>query len=234
MKHADRLIVALDVESSSRAGELVEQLSPHVGWFKLGSVLFTREGPEICRIVKSAGARLFLDLKFHDIPNTVYGAVTSAMGLDVDMLTIHTSGGQAMMEAAVKAREDSGRSDVMIVGVTVLTHLDLEDFRALFASDRAPEDTVPALARMAQDAGLDGVVASAKELTTIKRFAGPDFKVVTPGIRLADGSKDDQTRVVTPGRAIRDGADYLVVGRPVIAASDPVDACQKILADMTG
>ncbi|MCZ6767303.1 MAG: orotidine-5'-phosphate decarboxylase [bacterium] len=234
MSSADRLIVALDVESSDRARELVDQLSPHVSWFKLGSVLFTREGPEICRIVKSAGARLFLDLKFHDIPNTVYGAVTSAMGLDIDMLTIHTSGGQAMMEAAVRAREECGRSDVMIIGVTVLTHLALEDFRQLFASDRAPEDTVLALTRTAQDAGLDGVVASAKELTLIKRFAGPDFKVVTPGIRLADGSTDDQARVVTPGRAIRDGADYLVVGRPVIAADDPVDACQKILADMTG
>lgn len=230
---AKRLAIALDVRTPDEAADLMEKLSPHADWFKIGSVLYTREGPSVCRLVKDAGARLFLDLKFHDIPNTVYGAVRAALDLGVDMMTLHTSGGQAMLAAAVRARSESGRDDVLIVGVTVLTHLKLEDFQALFASKRAPENTVVALATLAKEAGIDGVVASARELPSIKKHVGADFKVVTPGIRLADDSADDQTRIVTPGQAIRDGADFLVVGRPVIAAEDPVAACQKILADMT-
>jgi len=231
-KMSDRLIVALDVRDYDEAARLVERLSPHVGWFKIGSVLFTREGPRVCRLVTESGARLFLDLKFHDIPNTVRGAVTSALALDAGMLTLHASGGEDMLRAAVEARHDAGRSDVMLVAVTVLTHMAIEDFHSLFASNRAPEDTVAALSSVAARAGLDGVVASAAEAESIKRRMGEGFKVVTPGIRLPGDDKGDQTRVVAPRRAVEWGADFLVVGRPIIAAQDPVVACRRVLDDM--
>jgi orotidine-5'-phosphate decarboxylase len=222
----------LDVKSFEEAETLVEQLSPLAGWFKIGSVMFTREGPRVCRLVKDSGAGLFLDLKFHDIPNTVFGAVTSAAELGADMLTVHLSGGEAMLAAAVRAREEAGRNDLVIVGVTVLTHLTFEDFHSLFVTDRSTKETVLALTKLARKCGLSGVVASAKELPLIRRHLGPDFTVVTPGIRMADGSSDDQVRIVTPRRAIEDGASYIVVGRPIIAAPDPVDACQRILENM--
>ena len=228
---AQRLIVALDVDSYDEAKRLVQLLSPHVGTFKIGSVLYTREGPKVCRLVTDADARLFLDLKFHDIPNTVAGAVTSALGVGADMLTLHVSGGEAMLRAAVAAREQSGKK-VLLLGVTVLTHLDFEDLHALFAMERTPEQTMLAFAKLAGAAGLDGVVASAREAALIKKHLGPEFAVVTPGIRLADAEHDDQTRVVTPAKAIAEGADYLVVGRPVIAASDPVAACSAIVDEM--
>jgi orotidine-5'-phosphate decarboxylase len=230
---AERLIVALDVGGSDEATRIIDLLSPHVGWFKVGSILFSRLGPAVCRQVKDSGAKLFLDLKFHDIPNTVHGAVSSALDLDVDMLTLHTSGGRTMLEAAVRARQDAGRQNVLLVGVTVLTHLTFEDFHSLFASGRSPEDTVLALAATARESGLDGVVASAKEAPLVKSHLGADFTVVTPGIRPAGGAKHDQTRVVTPQQAIENGADYLVVGRPIIADSDPVGACHRILDNMT-
>jgi orotidine-5'-phosphate decarboxylase len=230
---SERLIVALDVKGYDEAAKLVDALSAQVGYFKVGSVLFTREGPRICRLVKDSGARLFLDLKFHDIPNTVSGAVKSALDLDVDMLTLHLSGGEAMLSAAVEARRVAGCENVIIVGVTVLTHLTFEDFHSLYLSGRTPPETVLALAEMAGRVGLDGVVASARELPTIKRHLGPEFKVVTPGIRPADAAVGDQVRVATPKQAIRDGADYLVVGRPIIAAADPSDACRRILQEMS-
>jgi orotidine-5'-phosphate decarboxylase len=226
------LIIALDVDTYDGAAGLIKVLAPQVRWFKLGSVLFTREGPRVCRLVKDAGAKLFLDLKFHDIPNTVRGAVRSATALGADMITLHTSGGEAMMEAAVAARDQTGQRDMVIVGVTVLTHLDLSDFRSLFASEREPGQTIVTLAEAAKRSGLDGVVASAKELPMIKEKLGRSFKVVTPGIRPADSAKDDQTRVARPAQAVADGADYLVVGRPVYGASDPADACRRILDDM--
>jgi orotidine-5'-phosphate decarboxylase len=229
---SQRLIIALDVDSYDRAAALVESLSPLVGYFKIGSVLFTREGPRVCRLVKESGAKLFLDLKYHDIPNTVLGAVSSALDLDVDMMTLHASGGEAMLAAAVEARTAAHRDDVLLVGVTVLTHLALADFHSMFASSRDSEQTVVALARTAERAGLDGIVASARELPLIRRELGESFKVVTPGIRLAQATGDDQTRVATPARAIADGADFLVVGRPVIAADDPGAACHRILEDM--
>lgn len=232
---AGRLIIALDSDSYEQADELVRQLSPHVGWFKIGSVLFTREGPRISRLVKDAGAKLFLDLKFHDIPNTVRGAVISAASLGADMITVHSSGGQAMMRAAVEGRSESRRPGMIIVGVTVLTHLDMNDFRRLLGArsdSSAHENTVVTLAQAAQRSGIDGVVASARELCVLKERLGSRFIVVTPGIRLMGDSQDDQTRVATPARAVADGADYLVVGRPVTAASDPVDACRRILEDM--
>jgi orotidine-5'-phosphate decarboxylase len=228
---AERLIVALDVDSLDQAAAIVRLLSPHVGWFKVGSVLFTRAGADVCRLVKESGAKLFLDLKFHDIPNTVRGAVRSALGLDVDMLTLHASGGGAMLEAAVRAKEEAGKQ-TLLVGVTVLTHLTFDDFHSIFATERAPQDTMIALSGIAAASGLDGVVASAREAALIKRHRGGDFVVVSPGIRMPEGSKDDQQRVVTPQQAIENGSDYLVVGRPIIASADPVGACQRILDNM--
>jgi orotidine-5'-phosphate decarboxylase len=232
MTPAQHLIIALDVDSFDDARRLVGALGPHAGWFKIGPVLFTREGPRVCALVREAGARLFLDLKFHDIPNTVRGAVKSALALGADMITLHASGGAAMLRAARQAAEESGRRDAILVGVTVLTHLSEAEFNATFASGRAVGESVLALARVARDGGMDGVVASAQELPAIRRALGREFVVVTPGIRLPDAKRDDQTRIVTPEQAIRDGADYLVVGRPIIAAKDPVAACREILARM--
>lgn len=223
----DKLIIALDVTSSTDAARLIEQLSPLAGWFKVGSRLFTREGPHVCELVKNSGAKLFLDLKFHDIPNTVYGAVESALGLDADMMTLHASGGEAMMKAAVRAVTDARKSNVKLVGVTVLTHFKLDEFITLFSSSSAQEEMVYKLADAARSSGLNGVVASARELPGLKKRFGSEFTVVTPGIRLAgEGGKDDQARVVTPEQAIGDGADYIVVGRPIIAADDPAAACR--------
>ena len=136
MSAANRLIVALDVHGFDEASSLVKTLSPHVGWFKIGSVLFTSAGPDVCRLVNESGAKLFLDLKFHDIPNTVRGAVRSALSLDADMITLHVSGGEAMLTAAVQVKEEEGKQDTLLVGVTVLTHLTFDDFHSIFATER--------------------------------------------------------------------------------------------------
>jgi len=232
VRTADRLIVALDVDSLDAARALVASLSPHAGWFKIGSVLFTREGPRVCTLVKESGAKLFLDLKYHDIPNTVAGAVKNALALGADMITLHASGGPTMLRAARTAADEAGRSDVVLVAVTVLTHLDEREFNATFGVGRKVEESVLAFARVAHEGGMTGVVASAQELPAIKRAMGKNFVVVTPGIRLPDAGKDDQTRVVTPEQAIRDGADYLVVGRPIIAAKDPAAAARAVVDRM--
>jgi orotidine-5'-phosphate decarboxylase len=232
MTPARRLIVALDVDSFDDARRLVAALGPHVGWFKIGPVLFTREGPRVCALVREAGARLFLDLKFHDIPNTVHGAVKGALALGADMITLHASGGADMLRAARAAADEAGRRDAILLGVTVLTHLSEAAFNATFASSRPVGESVLALARVAREGGMTGVVASAQELPAIRRVLGREFVVVTPGIRLPEAKQDDQTRVVTPEQAIRDGADYLVVGRPIVAAPDPVAACREVLARM--
>jgi orotidine-5'-phosphate decarboxylase len=228
----DQLIVAVDTETYDDAARLIEQLAGHLDWYKIGSKLFTREGPRICDLVKQAGGKLFLDLKYHDIPNTVHGAVTSAMELDVSMLTLHASGGPDMLIKAREAVEEAGKPDVILVAVTVLTSFNADAFVSQFGSDRTPEDMVVALATIARESGMNGVVASARELRTIKERVGRDFIVVTPGIRLPDAGKDDQTRVVTPEAAILDGSDYLVVGRPIIAAPDPAAACKAIIDRM--
>jgi orotidine-5'-phosphate decarboxylase len=232
VSHGDKLIVALDVETYDDAAAMVKKLSPHLSWYKVGSKLFTREGERVCRLVKDAGGMLFLDLKFHDIPNTVYGAVRSAMTLNCDMLTLHASGGAEMMQRARDAANDAGRPDVILVGVTVLTSFSGNAFASMFSSTRGAADIVASLAMTAREAGMNGVVASAQELHLIKDRVGKDFVVVTPGIRLPDAAADDQTRVVTPEAAIQGGADYIVVGRPIIAAPDPAVACCEILDRM--
>lgn len=227
-----RLIVALDVDSFDDARALVAVLGDHVDWFKIGPVLFTREGPRVLDVVKKSGARLFLDLKFHDIPNTVQGAVKNALAMGADMMTLHASGGPTMLSAARTAAEESGRPDAILVAVTVLTHLSPAEFNATFGSTRPVAESVVAMARVAKEGRMSGVVASAQELPAIKKAMGREFIVVTPGIRLPDAKKDDQTRVVTPEQAVRDGADYLVVGRPIIGAKDPVAACREVLERM--
>ncbi len=228
----ERLIVAVDVDSLDAARALVKELAPLVRWFKIGFELFTREGPAAAQMVKDAGANLFLDLKFHDIPNTVRGAVKSALALGADMMTLHASGGAAMLRAGREAANEAGREGVILVGVTVLTHHSENDFNSVFASKRKLEDSVLALARVARDGGMSGVVASAKELPAIKAAIARDFVVVTPGIRLPGAKKDDQTRVVTPEQAIKDGADFIVMGRPITAAKDPLAACDEVLRRM--
>lgn len=227
------VIVALDYGSAAPALELVARLSPGLCRLKIGKELFTRAGPALVETLQKQGFEVFLDLKFHDIPNTVQGAVRSALAIGADMMTFHASGGPTMLRAAREAVDQANRSDVILVAVTVLTHLDEKEWNTTFGGERGLEETVLSLARTARASGMTGVVASARELPAIKRALGAGCVVVTPGIRLPGAGKDDQTRVVTPEQAIRDGADYLVVGRPIVAAPDPVAACREVVARMT-
>ncbi|OGB96457.1 MAG: orotidine 5'-phosphate decarboxylase [candidate division NC10 bacterium RIFCSPLOWO2_12_FULL_66_18] len=219
-----RLIVALDVPTLSEATDLARRLAPHLAGVKIGSQLFTAEGPRAVHAMHDLGLRVFLDLKFHDIPNTVGGAVAAATSLGVWMLNVHASGGPAMMAAA--ATGAGGRT--LVLGVTVLTSVEEKDLQATLGTVRTLRDHVLHLAREAKAAGLDGVVASPHEIADIRQACGPGFLIVTPGVRPAGAERGDQRRVMTPGEAIRAGADYVVVGRPILAAKDPVEAAQRI------
>ena len=230
----DQLIVALDVESGGRALELADSLRDVAGAFKIGSRLFTLEGPAFVRRLTERGDKVFLDLKFHDIPNTVATAVEAAALLGVWMLNVHAAGGRKMMTAAVDAAHTTaaktGRQAPLVIAVTVLTSMNAQ---ALSESGvEAPVlDQVVRLARLTQDAGLDGVVASAQETALIREQCGKNFAIVTPGIRdhAAGGKQDDQERTMTAGEAIAAGASYIVVGRPIIGAADPRAAAEKLL-----
>jgi orotidine-5'-phosphate decarboxylase len=231
-----RLIVALDLPSADRAARMAEKLRGRVGLFKIGSELFGAEGPVLARYLAARGEAVFLDLKFHDIPNTVRGAAREATQLGVRIFNVHASGGRKMMEAAregaLEARSGkSGRKPPVILAVTVLTSLANEDLREI-GIEGSPEEAVVRLARLAQSAGLDGVVASAREASAIRQACGPRFVIVTPGIRPASASAHDQARVSTPEEAIRAGADYLVVGRPITAAQEPEAAAEAIVAEI--
>lgn len=212
------LIIALDVQGLAEAARLVDLLRPTTAWFKVGPVLFTPAGPEAVRMVHTAGGRVFLDLKFHDIPQTVAGGVAAAVDLGVALLTVHCAGGPAMLEAAARAAAGSG---MRVLGVTRLTS---------DAGRVGPR--VLRAAEMAKSAGLDGVTASARECARLKAGFGHEFKVLTPAIRPSGTAAGDQARVVTPRQAVRAGADYLVVGRPVLAAPDPAAAARAIAAEM--
>jgi orotidine-5'-phosphate decarboxylase len=233
----DQLLIALDVPTGSEALRLADRLRGSVGGFKIGSQLFTAEGPAVVRALTGKGDRVFLDLKFHDIPNTVANAVAAATSLGVWMVNVHASGGTKMMQAAAEAARKTttaeGRPAPLVIAVTVLTSM-----TAAAMSEAGPSvplsDQVSRLARLAQDAGLDGVVASPQETSAIRALCGPGFAIVTPGIRggAAVSAKDDQERTMTAAGAIAAGSSYLVVGRPVIAAADPRGAAEKIAAEI--
>jgi orotidine-5'-phosphate decarboxylase len=233
----NRILVALDVESAARAIAVADTLRGSVGGFKVGKQLFTADGPGIVRTLAERGDRVFLDLKFHDIPNTVGGAVESAVATGAWMVNVHASGGRKMMQAAAKAAAAAAaranRPRPLVIGVTVLTSLDSHDLLETGVS-RTVVDQVISLARLAQDAGLDGVVASPQEIAAIRHACGPDFLIVTPGIRPADGqmATDDQARTMSPAEAVAAGASYLVIGRPILAAADPRAAAEDIRAQM--
>ena len=235
---ADKLLVALDVESGMRALELAEALRGVTGGVKIGSRLFTLEGPALVRELTSRGSRVFLDLKFHDIPNTVAQAVDAAVQTGAWMIDVHAGGGSAMMQAAARAARDAakaaGRTPPLVIGITVLTSMDEAALRET-GVERPLIDQVSALASAARTSGLDGVVCSPHEIAAVRRACGPDFTVVTPGIRGASAGheKNDQTRTMGPSEAVRAGASYLVVGRPIIAAPDPRDAAQRIVTELS-
>jgi orotidine-5'-phosphate decarboxylase len=232
-----QLLVALDVESGDRALELATTLHGLADGVKIGSRLFTLEGPGLVRRLSDEGTRVFLDLKFHDIPNTVAQAVEAAVITGAWMINVHASGGVPMMHAAAKAAAEaaarSNRPTPLVIGVTVLTSMDDNTLRA-GGVNRPLLDQVIALARLAQQAGLDGVVASPQETAAIRAACGPEFAIVTPGIRGASAGveKNDQARTMAPAEAVRAGASYLVVGRPIIAAADPRSAAQKIVEEI--
>lgn len=221
-------IVALDVSTTEEALALVERL-PDADFYKVGLQLYTAVGPSVVRTLKDRGLGVFLDLKFHDIPNTVAGAVRSAAALGVDLLTLHASGGSAMLEAAARAAVGCERPP-RLFGVTVLTSLTREGLARAWGRDGVDAGVEAArLARIADEAGLDGVVTSVHEVAGIRKAARPDLPVLTPGIRLPGDDPGDQARVATPAEAARLGVDFVVVGRAVTAASDPAAAYRRVI-----
>ena len=226
------IIAALDVPTAEQALQLAAEIAPAVGAFKIGSELFTSAGPDIVKRVRATGASVFLDLKFHDIPNTVIKAVTSAVQLDVQMLTVHTSGSFDMLKAAEKAAEEVawklGRIPPLVLGVTVLTSMNAGALREI-GLDGNIEFQVRRLATLAMKAGLRGLVCSPQEVAKLRQFIPPAMQLVTPGIRTGAEKADDQARTMTPKEAMTAGANWLVIGRPIYAAENPRAAAEKIL-----
>lgn len=220
------LILALDTPDPTSALSLLDRV-PQVTWVKLGSVLFTQAGPGLIVELRRRGLRIFLDLKWHDIPNTVRGAVERARGLGVDMVSVHTLGGRAMMAAA----KGAAGTALIVVGVTVLTSHDEVELSSLLGREAEPQVEVTRLAELARQAGIDGVVSSPLEVARLRAALGHSAVLVTPGIRAAASAKDDQARIATAGSAVRDGANFLVVGRPVLDAPDPYRAWEDLRAE---
>lgn len=232
----DRLIVALDFDSEEKTLELVRALSGRLSTFKVGHQLFTRYGPPIVRKIHDLGGRVFLDLKYHDIPTTVAKAGIEAARLGVFMFNVHVSGGGTMMKRCTdmvsEACQKEGLNRPWIIGVTLLTSVCEETLRDDLGVSRSIGQQVRHFAALAKADGLDGVVASAREIGEIRDACGDDFVIVTPGIRPEGASLDDQSRVATPRWAIQEGADYLVIGRPITGANDPLKAAEAILGEM--
>jgi len=233
----DRLLVALDVDNADRALALADQVHGIAGGLKVGSRLFTMAGPDLVRRLVESGARVFLDLKFHDIPNTVAQAVDAAVRTGAWMINVHASGGSAMMQAAARAAAEAakatGRPTPLVIAVTVLTSMDQEALIQIGVTGPLL-DHVLVLARMAHAAGMHGVVASPHETAAIRQACGPNFAIVTPGIRGASAGqeKNDQARTMGPAEAVNAGATYIVVGRPIIAAPEPRVAAEAIVAEL--
>ena len=235
MTARERIIIPLDVPSAEEAAGIVARLKGRVGMFKVGLELYTAAGPDVvCRIAEQ-GERVFLDLKLHDIPNTVAKATAVAARLGAAMIDFHLGGGARMLEASRQAVDSAGLSATerpILLGITVLTSFDRDDLVSVGVNDRV-EDQVTRLARLGRAAGLDGVVASPHEVSAIRSACGPRFVIVTPGIRPAGASYGDQRRVMTPRDAIDAGSDYLVIGRPILEARDPVAAVESIVAEIS-
>ena len=231
----DRLIVALDVDSLEQAQKLVKLLAGEVGMFKIGKQLFTHAGPQAVQLIQDLGGEIFLDLKFHDIPNTVAKAAIEATRLGVKMFNVHASGSLEMMRMTVKevervCRQEKLRRPIMLA-VTVLTSLNQDDLQRV-GVEHEVADQVVRLALLTKEAAMDGVVASPQEVPVIRKACGRSFVIVTPGIRPSDGKPNDQQRVMTPHDAVRGGVDYIVVGRPILEARDPIEAARAIVANM--
>ena len=234
MQAKDRLIVALDVPEREKALEIVDMLYDCCGMFKIGLEPFCNFGPTFVEEIQDRGGRVFLDLKFHDIPRTVAQAGRAAARLGVEMFNVHIAGGREMMKAVVEAvrEETAGEKQPKILGVTVLTSLGADELTRDLGIDRSPLEQVVFWAQEAEECGLSGVVASPKEISAIREHCGCDFLIVTPGIRPAGAGTGDQKRVSTPGDAVKNGVDYLVVGRPILQAQDPRQAALDIVREM--
>ncbi|WP_237058493.1 orotidine-5'-phosphate decarboxylase [Microbulbifer sediminum] len=225
------VIVALDYKNAEQALAMADQLDPGLCRVKVGKELFTAAGPELVRALVGRGFEVFLDLKFHDIPNTVAGAVRAAAELGVWMVNVHASGGARMMQAAREAIAPLGDERPLLIGVTVLTSTAAEELSEVGVERPLPEQ-VQALAKLAQESGLDGVVCSAQEAGALKKLCGQAFSLVTPGIRPKGAAAQDQRRIVTPRDALDRGSDYLVIGRPITGAERPLEALKAILEEI--
>jgi len=228
------VIVALDVQSRAEAVDKVKMIGDAVGFYKIGLELFTAEGPDVVKAVKDLGKKVFLDLKFHDIPRTVERAVRSGGKLGVDLMTIHSVGAKAMIRAAADAAAEFGAGAPKILAVTVLTSLDQNDLADVGIVGRTPAQQVEAMARFAVENGANGLVCSPREVGALSKTLKAGTLFITPGVRPAGAALGDQKRVATPAEAVRDGATHLVVGRPILAAADPVAAALAINAEIQG
>ena len=228
-----RIIVALDYDDRLSALELVDQLDPARCRLKVGKEMFTRFGPGFVQVLQARGFEVFLDLKFHDIPNTVANAVAAAADLGVWMVNVHASGGRRMMEAAAQRLQSFGEERPWLIGVTVLTSLTDPELSEI-GWQGSSEEAVARLSTLARESGLDGVVCSAQEASAIRALAGSGFQLVTPGIRPAFAAQGDQQRIMTPSDAMAAGSDFLVIGRPITAAEDPMAALQAVEDELGG